>query len=290
MPFSETSEKHTEKYWDDHYEKCLKPFIEANHPLIAERSSPLRGDIVRQIITDLVTSNVVVADLTDANPNVYWELGVRQSFKHGTITIAEYGTDLPFDVGGKGTLFYFPNDHIKMQDFKAKFDKAINDCLKNPDLPDSHVLETISGRGTLHQILMRSETVRKLDALLSEVECNIAILSDVKDTCNKNIEKEKTAREEGKAPKRAYVTSRFRHAALEMLVTSRYIEAENTFYEEAEKYMDNLLRVNDQLQTWEIDAHAFESWFLKISESHESRMIRFEEQLVEHKKTIESIL
>jgi len=36
--------------------------------------------------------------LTDYNPNVFWELGVRQSFKHNTITIAEEGVILPFDV------------------------------------------------------------------------------------------------------------------------------------------------------------------------------------------------
>ncbi len=92
MPFSKTSEKHTKEYWTKHYETFIKPLIESGHSLIAERSSPLRGDILRQIVTDLVTAPIVVADLTDANPNVYWELGVRQSFKHGTITIAEEGT------------------------------------------------------------------------------------------------------------------------------------------------------------------------------------------------------
>jgi hypothetical protein len=101
------------------------------------------------------TTSIVVADLTDANPNVYWELGVRQSFKHGTITIAEDGTVLPFDLGVKGSLSYFPNNHIKMRAFEKQFDEAITDCLNNPDIPDSHVLETISGRGTLYQILAR---------------------------------------------------------------------------------------------------------------------------------------
>ena len=94
MPFSKTSEEHTKEYWTNHYHKFLKPLIDSSHPLKAERSSPLRGDIIRQIITKLVTVPIVVADLTDANPNVYWELGVRQSFKHSTVTIAEDGTKL----------------------------------------------------------------------------------------------------------------------------------------------------------------------------------------------------
>ncbi|GAI91081.1 unnamed protein product, partial [marine sediment metagenome] len=172
IPFSKTTDEHTEEYWTKQYETFIKPLIESGHPLVAERSAPLRGDILRQIITDLVTAPIVVADLTDANPNVYWELGVRQSFKHGTITIAENGTALPFDLGGKGTLPYFPKDHIKMQGFRNQFHKAVKDCLDNPNLPDSHVLETIGGRGTLFQILMRDESLRKLDALFSEIKRN----------------------------------------------------------------------------------------------------------------------
>ncbi|NVM45355.1 MAG: hypothetical protein HWN79_10600 [Candidatus Lokiarchaeota archaeon] len=65
----------------------------------------MREDILKKIIQSLVTSPIVLADLTDHNPNVFWELGVRQSFKHNTITIAEEGTKLPFDVSPKATIF-----------------------------------------------------------------------------------------------------------------------------------------------------------------------------------------
>ncbi len=103
MPFSNTK-SHTKLYWDDHY-KYLKSLLDT-HPLDTHRSEALRGDIVRQIINDLVTSHIVVADLTDLNANVFWELGVRQSFKHCTITIFEENKiTLPFDLAAKGTLY-----------------------------------------------------------------------------------------------------------------------------------------------------------------------------------------
>ena len=113
MPFATTTPDHPEEYWTRHYNDFLKPNIEEGGQFVAERSTPMRGDILKQIIVDLVSSPVVVADLTDHNPNVFWELGVRQSFRHGTITIAEAGTRLPFDISGKGTLFYHPKDHVK---------------------------------------------------------------------------------------------------------------------------------------------------------------------------------
>lgn len=244
MPFSKTSEQHTEDYWTKHFEDFIKPLIESTHPIIAERSSPLRGDILRQIVTDLVTASIVVADLTDSNPNVYWELGVRQSFKHGTITIAESATTLPFDLGAKGTLFYFPTDHIKMQAFREQFCEAINDCLKNPESPDSHVLETISGRGTLHQILMRDESLRRLDAVISEIDYNEDIFNAAIEQCQKNIK----LRKEKKSVE--FYTRLLNAAAVESLIVNRYIDSKKDFYELAEEYVGNLHTTNTRLVDW----------------------------------------
>ena len=52
MPFSKTTEAHSEEYWDTHFEKIIKPAIESTKFLTAYRSSPLRGDVLRQIITN----------------------------------------------------------------------------------------------------------------------------------------------------------------------------------------------------------------------------------------------
>jgi len=181
MPFSKTTDEHTEDYWTEHYESFLKPLIEENPNLEARRSKAMRGDILREIITDLVVSPVVVADLTDNNPNVYWELGVRQSFKHGTVTTADKATELPFDIDKKGTLRYYPENHLKNADFCRDFKEAIQDCLTHPERPDSQVLETLSGRGTLFEIFRRDEAIRRLDAVLSECSGNLGVLKDVAD-------------------------------------------------------------------------------------------------------------
>jgi len=101
--FSQTK-GHGQKYWTRHFDLFLKPLIEKNEKFEAFRSQPIRGDIASQIITDLGNSDVVVADLTEYNPNVFWELGVRQSFRNCTITIAEKGTQIPFHFSHKGVF------------------------------------------------------------------------------------------------------------------------------------------------------------------------------------------
>src|SRR5260370_3001757 len=161
MPFSDTT-SYSEDYWTTHFEKVLKPLIEEHDTLVARRSNPLRGDLLKQIINDLVTSPIVVAELTDSRPNVYWELRVRQSFKHCTVTIAEKNTPLAFDLGAKGTLFYEKEPH-KWENFRRRFKQSVNYCLENPGIPDSHALEALSGRGSLFETFRRQEAAGRLD-------------------------------------------------------------------------------------------------------------------------------
>jgi len=150
MPFSQTSEEHTEEYWTQHFEKILKPLIEDSGDVKAYRSKPLRGDLVKEIVENLYNADIVVANLTDKNANVFWELGIRQSYKQGTITIAEKGTALPFDISTKGTHFYPTENIIQFQEFRKEFKTAIADCLDNPHSPDSRVLEILSSRLSSH--------------------------------------------------------------------------------------------------------------------------------------------
>ena len=103
-----------------HFNSFLKPLIEKDAAFEALRSQSIRGDIAGQIINDLGKSDVVVADLTDYNPNVFWELGVMQSFKNCTITIAEKNTQIPFHFSHKG-IFYYNADNLDNQEFERQF-------------------------------------------------------------------------------------------------------------------------------------------------------------------------
>ena len=255
MPFSETADEHTEEYWTKHYKHFLKPLIEECSTLEAHRSTPLRGSIVGQIIADLVTSSVVVADLTGANPNVYWELGVRQSFRHGTILIAQNDTELPFDIKDTGTLFYDP-DHLDVDDFRNNFKAAIADCLENSNRTDSYVLEAFS-RGSLYEIIRREGILHWLDAVLSECGDN----QDVLETVVKQVE-----RNQDDPENRVFIGDRCRPWAAELLVTNRYVDEGQLFYQIAELYLDSLTEMNAQLGLWVHQIKLAEEWLLEYEE------------------------
>jgi hypothetical protein len=98
MPFSATSSCNEEE-WTHIFENILKPAIEeAGLEYNCRRSSATRGNIVAAIMRDLNDAYVVIADLTDQNPNVFYELGVRHSLKNRTIIIAQKREDIPSDL------------------------------------------------------------------------------------------------------------------------------------------------------------------------------------------------
>ena len=285
MPFSKTTEEHTENYWTEHFEHFLKPIIEESKKFKAFRSEPLREDILRQIIKELISCPIVLADITDRNANVFWELGIRQSFKQRTITIAQKGTKIPFDISVKGILKYNTKDHLKYDKFKKQLQKALNDCVKNPHRPDSVVLETISGRGSLYEIIHREEIIRRLKALISENVNNQAMFSHIYSTIKKNRKKKDAETFTYLCP-----TSRFRYSALSLLVTNRYLDVKESFYDLAEDLLECCITWNTQLNDWANDNEETQKWFLKkyIRKEMDNALTKFGEKIEAIKERLET--
>lgn len=61
------------------------------------------GDIPQQVIEAIRDADLVIADLTDSNPNVMYELGLRHAVGRCTLAIAEWNR-LPFDVSTLRTV------------------------------------------------------------------------------------------------------------------------------------------------------------------------------------------
>jgi hypothetical protein len=271
MPFSETTEKHTEEYWTKHYTDFLKPLVEQNPSIEVFRSKPIRGDIIKQIVSDLITSPLAIADITDMNPNVFWELGVRQSFRNGTITIAEGNLRLPFDLSPKGTLFY-SDDHIKNAKFRNDLKQALEDCISFPETPDSSVLEAISGRGTLYAIIHGQEAIRKIEALIDEVNWNIHLLERIS---------QKVAYNERNPTHTSWITSRFMEACLELLLTSRYLDGHKTLYIRAKIGFTSCLALNGQLNNRHLHRKRTEKWLKKFIPMYTKRFKDVQDSLKE---------
>jgi hypothetical protein len=89
------------------YSEVVKPVCE-ELDFLAVRADETYGPgiIIQDIERQILQAKIIVADITPANPNVYYEVGFAHALKKPTILIAEKPTALPFDVSPFRTLFY----------------------------------------------------------------------------------------------------------------------------------------------------------------------------------------
>ena len=69
------------------------------------------GIILQDITAGIIEAEVVIAEITPPNPNVFYELGYAHAVGKPTILLAERGKELPFDIKGFRCIFY--EDTIK---------------------------------------------------------------------------------------------------------------------------------------------------------------------------------
>ena len=82
--------------------------------------------IDRSIIEHLETDDLVIADLTGSNPNVFFEFGYRQALKLPLIPLIMVGEKIPFDVSTLRTIHYVTNALDKVEEIKNKISQTIN--------------------------------------------------------------------------------------------------------------------------------------------------------------------
>lgn len=67
---------------------------------------PNPGIITNQIVEHLLDADLVVADLTGKNPNVFYELGVRHVTGKPFVQLIHEKADVPFDIANVRTITY----------------------------------------------------------------------------------------------------------------------------------------------------------------------------------------
>lgn len=87
------------------------------------------GDITEQIVNALLNAELVIADLTDHNPNVFYELALRHAFGKPFIHIIRKGERIPFDIAQQRTVFYDLTDPDSVHTAKLQVREAAREIL-----------------------------------------------------------------------------------------------------------------------------------------------------------------
>lgn len=97
------------------------------------------GRITDQIVERLINDDLVVADLTDHNPNVFYELAVRHAKGEPVVLLILRGQKIPFDVSAQRVIFYDNNDLDSVDEAKAELRRQIMAVASNDFTVDSPI-------------------------------------------------------------------------------------------------------------------------------------------------------
>jgi tetratricopeptide (TPR) repeat protein len=147
MPYGGEDEKKRKHYLGVYSQIIRAAAIEAGFlPEEIKRSdiAATPGNILSDIVDDLYSSDIVVADLSEGNANVFWELGVRHTLaKSGTVTIIDENHRIPFDMHQYRIIQYSTANLGSISDVVAQIKDAIIQRLSNPKNSDNAVHDTL---------------------------------------------------------------------------------------------------------------------------------------------------
>lgn len=113
------------------------------------------GSINTQIVNRIVYDDLVIANLTENNPNVMYELCLRHVVAKPIIHICEKGTVLPFDIKDNRTIFY-ENDMLGVEELKEKLKKYLGEIDYEKEHTDNPVYLGLQIGKLLKKILLEN--------------------------------------------------------------------------------------------------------------------------------------
>lgn len=162
--------------FDDIYNRAIKPAAQAAGVDVIRADEEAHGGPIHIAMYErLLLAEIVLADLTLSNPNVFYELGVRHAARpRSTILIYAKSSHLPFDVSPMRAIPYqlddgkLPDDHVAplVESLKGKIERAKTDT----EYTDSPLFQLLPG---LHPPALArevAETFRDRVAAVAEIQ------------------------------------------------------------------------------------------------------------------------
>lgn len=116
----------------DHSDKVLKHLVKKtlepgpfNYDVLRADQDERPGTITSQVIKNIMDGDLVVADLTGRNANVFYELTMCHVWQKPTIHLCRAGERLPFDVGQLRVIFFAMGDPDSLDEARERIRKQV---------------------------------------------------------------------------------------------------------------------------------------------------------------------
>ena len=107
----------------DLYERVIKPEVEKAgfQPWSPDDASP-EFRLIDEVRLTIKESDLVIADLSDNNPNIMYEIGWAQASRKPVLLMSRDINLVPFNLLGSRVLLYDPD---KAEDFRKKLERYL---------------------------------------------------------------------------------------------------------------------------------------------------------------------
>jgi len=167
-------ESETRRKADGLINSVLRPILtSAGYKVIAPHEIDTPGSITLQVIEHLLKDDLVIANLTELNPNVMYELAVRHAKRLPVISLAEKGTKLPFDLAAERTIFY-SDDMAGVEVLKPRLKNAINETLQENE-HDNPIYRAVSD-SIMRDIVNKDDGQAYIVSRLDEIQSQISLI------------------------------------------------------------------------------------------------------------------
>jgi hypothetical protein len=194
MPFGKKGTA-SENHYDQVYAHIIKRALD-RAGLACRRADeiPTAGPVPEAVKQQLRRADLVLADLSDRNPNVFYELGFRHALGKPSIAVCDDVSTLPFNLATYGTIQYsltnvteaahaedkiIESAHKALEDLRARRTVKSPEEINLPLLIQGFKASLDQGFSNVYQLVGEQVPVQQQEALLKDVHEHKALLTDI---------------------------------------------------------------------------------------------------------------
>jgi len=133
------------KLADEKYDLVFEPILkELDYEVIRADKVGTPGSISYDIVQRIINSQLVITDVSDVNPNVFYELAIRNAIKKPVIIIKGVGQKMPFDIYDKRAISIDMGQARLWTKAKQHLREQIIESEKDPELASKSILTDFS--------------------------------------------------------------------------------------------------------------------------------------------------
>ncbi len=126
---------------DEKFDLIFKPVLnELDYGVTRADKIGSPGSISREIVENIISSDLVIADVSDENPNVFYELAIRNAVKKSVIVFKGLEQTMPFDIYDKRAISIDMAKPRVWENAKILLKKQVNESEKKPETASESIL------------------------------------------------------------------------------------------------------------------------------------------------------